>query len=116
MKFRGTRKKKGAVSQRRALKTKISTSCELSRRVLAIVFIVVAIVPVPITAPSVSIFVPPTVIAAVAVLASLMQIVTGAVRLGAVVPVMFNRLMQAMVRFTQPLLAIVSARTRDAGE
>ena len=72
----------------------------------------VAIIPVPLGPPLFFVFVPPAMPVVPAVLARLVQIVACTVRLPALYSVMFNRLMQAVIRPLDPALAIVVIRTQ----
>jgi len=72
----------------------------------------IAIVPVSLGPPFVFVFVPPAVPVIPAMLARLVQIVTRPIRLFALHTVMFNRLMQAVIRPPDTALAIVIFRSQ----
>jgi hypothetical protein len=85
---------------------------------VAIVFIVIAVVPVVLGVPTMPVFIPPTMIVAPAVIARFPQFVTRTVRLLALASVMLDGFMKMMIRLGDSLLAtvVIGAQTRGAGE
>jgi hypothetical protein len=85
---------------------------------IALVFIVVAVVPVVLGAPPMFVFIPPTVRVAPAILARFVQFVTRVIRLFAFTAVMLDRFMEMMIRLGDAPLAIVilGAQTRSPGK
>ncbi len=71
----------------------------------------IAIIPVSLGPPLFFVFVPPAVSVVPTPLARLVQVVACTVRLLALCSVMFDGLMQAMIRPLDPALAIVVIRT-----
>src|SRR5712671_328927 len=109
-------RKKGAVFATPRLKSH-SRLWELLGRMLAIVPIVIVIIPVAVRAPTVTVFIPPAVIAGVAILAGFVELTASLVGLAAVATMVFNGFMETMIGPGNALLAIVvGAQTRSASE
>jgi hypothetical protein len=86
--------------------------------VVAIVSVVIVIVPVALRAPTMFIFIPPTMAVIPTILARLAQLVPCMVRLAALPSMVFDSFMKAMIRpGDAPLaLVLVRAQTGRAGE
>src|SRR5437879_1084020 len=83
----------------------------------AIVAIVIVVIPVAFGAPAVAVFIPPTVIAAVAILARFVQFAPRLVCLPAVAAMVFDGFMKTMIRFRDtPLAIVVGAQSGRASE
>jgi hypothetical protein len=82
------------------------------------VWTTVIVIPIAIGVPAVIVFIPPPVVRAPARLASLVQLVTRALRLPAIPAVMFHGLVKFVIGFGQAMLAFafVRAGSRHAGE
>ena len=90
---------------------------KLAGRMFAIVLVVIVVVPIAVGAPTVTVFIPPAMIAGVAILASFVQLMASVVGLAALAPVMLNGFMKAMIRFGDtPLAIVIGAQRRSAGE
>jgi hypothetical protein len=84
---------------------------------VAIVAVVIVIIPVPLGAPTMAIFVPPPMTVAPAILTRFAQLGARMVRLPALASMMFDRFVKTMVSLGNAVLAIVvGAQTRNAGE
>jgi hypothetical protein len=84
----------------------------------AILAVVIVIIPVALGAPTMLVFIPPTMIVAPAVVARLAQLASCMVRLLALAPMALDRFMEMMIRLRDSLLATVAigAQTRRAAE
>ena len=83
----------------------------------AIVSIMIVIIPVALGAPTVTVFIPPTMVAGVAIFAGFVELTARLVSLTAVAAMVFNGFMETMIRPGNALLAVViSAQRRSAGE
>jgi hypothetical protein len=83
----------------------------------AIVFVVIVVVPIAVGVPAMPVFIPPTMIAGVAILAGFVQIAASVIGLAAFAPMMLNGFMKAMIGAGDSLLAIVvGAQARSAAE
>jgi len=95
---------------------------QLARRIAIVIsvpiVVMVVIVPIALGVPTMPVFIPPTMIAAPAVLARFAQLVPSFVRLLALAPMMLDGVMKAVIRPGNSLLVIVviGAQTRRAGE
>ena len=91
---------------------------DLARRMFAILAVVIVVIPVALGAPTMLVFIPPTMIVAPAVVARLAQFASRMVRLLAFAPVALDRFMEMMIRLRDSLLATVAigAQTRRAAE
>src|ERR1700730_5918981 len=91
---------------------------DLARRMFAILAIVIVVIPVALGAPTMLVFIPPTMIVAPAVVARLAQLASCMVRLLALAPMALDRFMEMMIRLRDSLLATVAigAQTRSTGE
>jgi hypothetical protein len=91
---------------------------DLARRMFAILAVVIVVIPVALGAPTMLVFIPPTMIVAPAVVARLAQFATRMVRLLALAPMALDRFMEMMIRLRDSLLATVAigAQTRRAAE
>lgn len=90
---------------------------KLTGRMFAIVPVVIVVVPVALGAPTVTVFIPPAMIAGVAILASFVQLMASVVGLAALASMMLDGFMETMIRPGDTLLAIViGAQTRRAGK
>jgi hypothetical protein len=80
--------------------------------------VVIVVIPVALGAPTMLVFIPPTMIVAPAVVARLAQFATRMVRLLALAPMALDRFMEMMIRLRDSLLAAVftGAQTRRAAE
>ena len=80
--------------------------------------VVIVVIPVALGAPTMLVFIPPTMIMAPAVVARLAQFASRMVRLLALAPMVLDRFMEMMIRFRDSLLATVftGAQTRRAAE
>jgi len=109
-------RKKGAVFATPRLESH-SRLWDLLGRMFAIVPIVIVIIPVTVGAPTVTVFIPPAVIAGVAILAGFVELTASIIGLAAFASMMLNGFMKAMIGPGNALLAIVvGAQTRSAGE
>ena len=80
----------------------------LAGRMFAIVLIVVVIIPVAVGAPTVTVFIPPAMVAGVAILAGFVQLTTSVVSLAALASMMLNGFMKTMIGPGNAFLASVS--------
>src|ERR1700737_1182926 len=91
---------------------------DLARRMFAILAVVIVIIPVALGAPTMLVFIPPTMIVAPAVVARLAQFASRMVRLLAFAPMALDRFMEMMIRLRDSLLATIAsgAQTRRGAE
>ena len=90
---------------------------KLTGRMFAIVPVVIVVIPVALGAPTVTVFIPPAMIAGVAILASFVQLMASVFGLAALASMMLDGFMEAMIRFGDaPLAIVIGAQTRSAGE
>jgi len=90
---------------------------KLLGRTFAIVLIMVAIIPIAVGVPAVTILIPPAMAAGVAILACFVQLMASGVGLAAFASVMLDGFVETMVRPRNALLAIIiGAQTRRRGE
>jgi hypothetical protein len=84
----------------------------------AIVPVVIVVIPVTLGAPTMLVFIPPAMVAGVAILAGFVQFVASLVSLAAVAAMVFNGFMKTMIRLGDAPLAtiFIGAQTRSAGE
>jgi len=83
----------------------------------AIISIVIVIIPVALGAPTVPVFIPPTMVSGVAILAGFVELTASVIGLTALASMMLNGFMETMVGPGNALLTIViGAQTRSAGE
>jgi len=109
-------KEKSAVFATPRLKSH-SRLWDLLGRMFAIIPIVIVIIPVAVGAPTVTVFIPPAVIASVAILAGFVELTASTIGLAAFASMMLNGFMKTMIGPRNALLAIVvGAQTRSAGE
>jgi len=80
---------------------------ELLGRMFAIVPIVIVIIPVALGAPTVAVFIPPAMVAGVAILAGFVELTARLVSLTAVAAMVFNGFMETMIRPGNALLATI---------
>ena len=109
-------RKKGAVFATPRLESH-SRLWDLLGRMFAIIPIVIVIIPIAVRAPTVTVFIPPAMVAGVAILAGFVELTASAIGLAAFASMMLNGFMKAMIGPGNALLAIVvGAQTRSAGE
>jgi hypothetical protein len=86
--------------------------------VFAIITIVIVVVPVALGAPTMTIFIPPAMIAAPAIFARFAQVMARSLGLFAIAAMMLDGFVKTMIRFGNALLAIVvgGAQTWSAAE
>ncbi len=80
---------------------------ELLGRMFAIVSIVIVIIPVALGAPTVAVFIPPAMVAGVAILACFVELTASLVGLTAVATMVFNGFMKTMIGPGNALLATI---------
>jgi len=73
----------------------------------AIVSIMIVIIPVALGAPTVAVFIPPAMVAGVAILAGFVELTARLVSLTAVAAMVFNGFMETMIRPGNALLATI---------
>jgi hypothetical protein len=90
---------------------------KLLGRTFALVLIMVAIIPIAVGVPAVTVLIPPATVAGITVLACFVQLTAGVVGLTAFASVMLDGFVETMVRPRNALLAIIiGAQTRRPGE
>jgi len=81
----------------------------------AIISIVIVIIPVALGAPTVPVFIPPTMVAGVAILAGFVELTASVIGLTALASMMLNSFMETMVGPGNALLTIVIGAARKLG-
>lgn|SRR5579864_923615 len=82
------------------------------------IVIVVAVIPIVLGAPAMTVFIPPPMPVSPAILARFVQFMTSVVRLLALSPMMLDGFMKTMIgpRDTPLAIILIRAQTRSAGE
>jgi len=80
---------------------------DLLGRMLAIVPIVIVIIPIAVRAPTVTVFIPPAMVAGVTILAGFVELTASLVGLTAVATMVFNGFMKTMIGPGNALLATI---------
>jgi hypothetical protein len=91
---------------------------KLTGWMFAIVPVVIVVIPIAVGAPTVAVFIPPAMVAGVAILAGFVQLMASVFGLATLAPMMLDGFVKTVIRLGDAPLAtvLIGAQTRSASE